>query len=399
MSIRLAVLVSHPIQHFAPWHREVAKREEVDLRVFFYCDWGVSSYLDPEFKIPVEWDIPLMDGYAYEMLPIARRPRSLSYWEVDNPTVGDALDKFKPDVLQVFGYAYRTNWRVAAWAKRNRKPLLLYSDSNVRARPAWWKRLPKQAVVRRYYSRVDGALYVGDNNREYHKLYGLPEDRLFRGSLPVDRTLLLEKVQRRDETRRAIRQELKIPQEAFVVAFCGKYVARKRALDLVAAAHQAARDGANVWSMLIGEGPERAAIEEYCAREHVENAVLTGFVNQSRVPEFLAASDALAVTSEYDPHPLVVTEGACFGLPVIISDHVGCVGADDTARPGVNALVYPCGDVSALRTMIEKLCRDHVLYEAMSAAAIAISETQDVTVAASNLAEATCKLHALGPRK
>ncbi|OLE51006.1 MAG: hypothetical protein AUG51_24870 [Acidobacteria bacterium 13_1_20CM_3_53_8] len=399
MTIRLAVLVSHPIQHFAPWHREVARRKEVDLRVFFYCDWGVASYFDPEFKIPVEWDIPLMDGYAYELLPIARRPRNLSYWEVDNPTVGTALNSFQPDVVQVFGYAHKTSWRAANWAYANRKPLLLYSDSNVRTQPAWWKRLPKQMIVRRYYSRVDGALYVGDNNREYHKLYGVPEDRLFRGNLPIDRSSLLARVQKRDEIRLAIRDELKIPQDAFVVAFCGKYITRKRPLDLVAATHRAAEGGAPVWSMLIGEGPERGAIEEYCRRERVGNTVMAGFVNQSRVPEFLAAADALAVTSAYDPHPLVVTEGACFGLPVIISDRVGCVGNDDTARPDVNALVYPCGDTEVLRQMIERLCRDNSLYKAMSAASISISETQDVTVAASNLTEAACKLHSLGPRR
>src|SRR5215813_4301465 len=108
MSIRLAVVVSHPIQHFAPWHREIARLEGVDLRVLFCCDWGVNEYRDPEFQIDVKWDIPLLEGYEHEFLPVKRRPERLSFWEVDNPTVGAVLDRFTPDVVQVFGYARRT---------------------------------------------------------------------------------------------------------------------------------------------------------------------------------------------------------------------------------------------------------------------------------------------------
>ena len=102
--IRLAVVVSHPIQHFAPWHREIAKIKDVDLRVFFCCDWGVASYLDPEFGVPVCWDTPLLEGYPYDY-PITRRPRRMSFWELDNPGVEKALERFAPDVVQVFGYA------------------------------------------------------------------------------------------------------------------------------------------------------------------------------------------------------------------------------------------------------------------------------------------------------
>jgi glycosyltransferase involved in cell wall biosynthesis len=399
MSLRLAVLVSHPIQHFAPWHREAARLKDIDLKVYFYCDWGVSSYLDPEFQTPVEWDVPLLDGYAHEFLPISKRPTRLNYLQVDNPAVGQALDSFNPDVVKVFGYAYRTNWRVAGWAKRWQKPLLLYSDSNARARPAWWKRLAKQAVVRRFYGYVDGALFVGDNNRAYHEMYGLPSQRLFPGALPVDRGKLLSAVPDREATRRDVRARHGIPPDAFVVLFSGKYIARKRPLDLVAAAHGAMQNGVPVWSLLVGEGPERARIEDYCRRENVRNAALTGFINQASIADYYVAADALAVTSSHDPHPLVVSEGASFGLPVVLSDAVGCLGASDTAREGVNAIIYTCGDRERLRRALEKLCRDGELYGRMSSASARISQEQDVTVAAKNLAEAAHKLYALGPRR
>ena len=399
MTTRLAILVSHPIQHFAPWHRELAKMKDLDLRVYFYCDWGLASYVDPEFQIPVEWDIPLLEGYAHEFLPISRRPTRLNFWQVDNPTVGEALDHFNPDVIKVFGYAYRTNWRVAAWASRRRRPLLLYSDSNARVRTTGWKRLAKEMIVRRFYARVDGALFVGDNNLAYHERYGLPRERLFPGVLPIDLGQLHKAVPDRESARRAVRERLRIPPEAFVVMLCGKYIPRKRPLDLVMAAHGAAQKGRPVWSLLVGEGPEREKIEGYCRTEQVNNAVLTGFVNQSSIPEYYAAADAIAVTSQYDPHPLVVSEGASFGLPVIVSDEVGCIGPNDTARPGVNAVVYPCGDPERLREAIESLYLDRPLHSRMSTASRQISEEQDVTVAARELASAVQQLRAMGPRR
>jgi glycosyltransferase involved in cell wall biosynthesis len=398
MTIRLAILVSHPIQHFAPWHREVAKLPEIDLRVFFCCDWGLASYIDPEFQVPVEWDIPLIEGYAHEFLQVERRPERLNFWQVDNPSVNAALERFDPHVVKIFGYAHRTNWRVAKWTKRRRKPLLLYSDSNARAQPTWWKRGVKEAVVRYFYSHVDGALYVGDNNRAYHHHYGVPGARMFPGVLPIDQKALLKAVPDRAAVRAALRERYGIPHDAFVVMLCGKYVTRKRPLDLVVAAYEAARKGLPVWSLLVGEGPERASIEDYCAHEGVKNVVLTGFVNQSEIPEYYAAADVIAVTSQYDPHPLVVSEGASFGLPVIASDQIGCIGLSDTAQPDVNTLVYKCGDHEQLRESIERLCQDRALYTSMSEASHLISEKQDVTVAAQELASATQQLQSLGPR-
>jgi glycosyltransferase involved in cell wall biosynthesis len=398
MPIRLATIVSHPIQYFAPLHREMARVPEIDSKVFFCCDWGLTNYVDPGFNVEVAWDIPLLDGYAHEFLPVARRLRKLGFWETDNPTVGAALDQFRPDVVTVFGYASRTNWRAAFWSHRNRRPLLLYSDSNVRLAPAWWKRGIKDIIVGRFYSYVDGALCVGENNRHYHSRYGIPSDRLFPGVFPIERRRLLQAVPDRAATRAALRRSLDIPLDAFVVLFCGKYIGRKRPMDVIVAVHSLARKGVPVWALLVGEGEERQTLEAFCERERVTNAVLSGFVNQSVIPSYYAASDVNAVTSSFEPYGLVASEAIVFGLPILASDRVGCIGPNDTAQPGRNAIVYPCGSIQRLAECIEQLWRDGDLYNRMSAESSRISESQDVVVAAHQVAFAARRLHALGPR-
>src|SRR5437868_9489681 len=136
MPIRLAIIVSHPIQYFAPWYREMARVPDLELKVFFCCDWGVKNYVDPGFKTELAWDIPVVEGYAHEFLARARPLQRMTFWEVDNPSVDEALGRFQPDVVTVFGYACRTNRRAAFWARRNRCPLLLYSDSSYLVRPS-----------------------------------------------------------------------------------------------------------------------------------------------------------------------------------------------------------------------------------------------------------------------
>jgi glycosyltransferase involved in cell wall biosynthesis len=398
MPIRVAIVVSHPIQYFAPWFRELAQAPDINLKVFYCCDWGVKEYVDPGFNRNVEWDIPLLAGYDYEVLPIGRRPQGLGFWEVDNPSIGAALDRFGPDVVMTFGYAHRTNWRVAFWAREHHRPLLLSSDSNIRLVPARWKRVFKDLVVRRFYAHVDGALFISENNRRYHARYGISTDRLFPGIFPIERRRMLRTVPDHATTRTALRRVLGIPQDAFVVMFCGKYIALKRPLDVVVATHSLTKKGLPVWALLVGEGEQRKSIEAFCERQGITNKVLTGFVNQSAIASYYAASDIIALTSSIEAYGLVASEASVFGLPMVVSDRVGCNGSSDTAQSGRNAIVFPCGDTERLSQAIELLYKDSNLYSTMSASSTRISESQDEVVAARLLRSAVLRLHAMGPR-
>ena len=46
---RLAVVASHLIQYQAPLFRELAKRPEIDLTVFYCSDHGVTAQIDSGF--------------------------------------------------------------------------------------------------------------------------------------------------------------------------------------------------------------------------------------------------------------------------------------------------------------------------------------------------------------
>src|SRR5580700_893937 len=68
--LRLAYFASHPIQYQAPLLREIAQEPDIDLKVFFGSALSVRGYVDSGFGVQVKWDIPLLDGYAHEFLPV-----------------------------------------------------------------------------------------------------------------------------------------------------------------------------------------------------------------------------------------------------------------------------------------------------------------------------------------
>jgi glycosyltransferase involved in cell wall biosynthesis len=387
--IRLAAVISHPIQHFAPLFRELAAHPALDVRVFHCCDWGVNSYTDPGFGETFSWDVDLLSGYASEFLPIRRRPRTMSFLEVDNPDVASRLAAFEPDAIWLHGYGHRTIWRAAAWG-HGRARLIHFGDSELvhaRSRVREWIKGP---LLRRHFGRCDAFITIGDSNEAYYERYGVPKDKMFRGAYPIDLGRFRRTVRATGRPSRSeIREKYGLAPSAVVAVLAGKLESRKRPLDFIDALAQLRREQVSIQGLVIGSGPLREAVERRIEELGLTESVrLSGFVNQSEMPLVLEAGDVLVSTSEVDPHPLVVSEGLAVGLPVVASHRVGCIGPTDSARPGVNALVYSCGDVAGLSAALRRLALEPMLYARMSRASLALAATQDASVTAAAVVRA-----------
>jgi len=289
-------------------------------------------------------------------------------------------------------------WRVAAWCRQHSVPLMISSDSNANATGAIWKRAAKAFIVGRFYNYLDAAFSSGDNNRLYHMKYGMPQERIFPGALPIDCGRLLESVGAPAAARLETRKNHGIPDDAFVVMYAGKLIPLKCPSHLLEAIERCAQEGIEVWGMLVGEGAERSKLEKHIAQRGIRTVVMTGFVNQSAIGFYYAAADAITLMSSYEPKGLTVPEAGVFGCPAILSDRVGCIGPSDSARPGENALVYSWSDIEAFAGRIVRLFDDRPLLRSMSEAARRIALSQDVRETALQLAEASSKLKQMGRR-
>ena len=381
--MRFAAVISHPIQHYSPIFTELARREGITVKVFYLTDHGTRESYDAGFGQSFGWDVPLAEGHDHEFLTSSQEAPGFGFWNMDAPELPARLAEFKPDLVWIHGYAHRANWRAVLWTRKHARSLF-FGDSELLHHRSLVTRIIKTPLVRWFFRQCDAFFTIGDNNENYYRHYGVPEHKLVRGACPVDMTRFTLSAEQHTQFRNQIRAELGIPASAMVVVFSGKFQGYKRPHDLLEAlALLPLEQKKDVHLLYIGEGPERAAMEQRIIELALESqAHITGFINQKDMPRYLAAGDVLAVTSERDAHPLTVTEALPYGMPVIASDRVGCVGPTDTARPDENALVYPCGDTAGLACQISTLLSNPALRSSMGQASRQLAPLQDVTVAA-----------------
>ena len=160
--------------------------------------------------------------------------------------------------------------------------------------------------------------------------------------------------------RSAIRTAFGIVDDAPVILFPGKLRADKDPL-LLLDVYQRVRRRQRCHLLYVGEGPLRGEIEARVEQNRVPDVVLTGFLNQTEMPKAYVAADLVVLPSKAtETWGLVVNEGMNFGLPMIVSDRVGC--GTDLVRPGENGFIFDTA--AALEKALEQLVSDPALREA-----------------------------------
>lgn len=353
LQIRLAALLSHPIQYFAPLFRHLASRPEIDLTLYYCSQQGVVEYVDSGFGQSFKWDIPLLEGYCYHFLPNIRAGKE-GFGTLLNPTIVRELIRKRYDALWVHGYMHATNWLAFFAARATGTPILLRGESNLlRPRP-WWVRLIKDVVLRALFSQISACLYIGTHNQEYYKHYGVPDERLFFTPYCVDNRFFEAQANRFRAHRSELRQEFGVEDDKPIILFCGKLIPKKQPLRLLKAFAQVRRDFPCAL-LYVGDGYLRSQIEEQIELENIPDVHLSGFLNQSEIAQAYTAADIFVLPSTWkggdtETWGLVVNEAMNFGLPVVVTDQVGC--APDLVREGENGYIVPHDDIKALAKAI-----------------------------------------------
>jgi glycosyltransferase involved in cell wall biosynthesis len=141
----------------------------------------------------------------------------------------------------------------------------------------------------------------------------------------------------------AAREVLGTPRDGFHVGCVARLVPVKdhRTLLDAFARFQAVRPDAHL--TLVGDGPERAALEEHAALLDLDRAVT--FVGaRGEVASILAAFDVFALASRSEGISLTLLEAASAGLPVVAT-RVG--GNDEVVVDGETGFLVPAGDPAA----------------------------------------------------
>ncbi len=150
------------------------------------------------------------------------------------------------------------------------------------------------------------------------QLWKVPADRvrLIRNGIRLD--LFTRAASASEQTAPALRRELGIPEDALVVGSVGHLRPEKnylRLLDACAALPAELR----VHALLVGDGDERARLEERAARPDLAGRV--HFAGYRPDPQrFYRAMDMFAITSDTEQMPVCLLEAMASSLPVVSTD-------------------------------------------------------------------------------
>lgn len=142
--------------------------------------------------------------------------------------------------------------------------------------------------------------------------------------------------------------------EDFVVACCAAMRPEKCHRDLLCAVETLMHRGHKVKLLLIGDGPERAGLEQWMSDHGItRHCVITGF--QSDVRPFLEMADVVVLSSRTEGFPLSILEAMSIGKPVV-APAIG--GIPEQIEAGIAGYTYKVGDVPALVEVLEKMVQE-----------------------------------------
>lgn len=170
-------------------------------------------------------------------------------------------------------------------------------------------------------------------------------------------------------TRPADRTTLGIPRDRILVTYVGR-LAREKGLELLLDAFARACVGRDLHLLLVGEGPERPALERRAERLGIADRVtFAGLRPHPEVLAWLCASDLFAFASQTETQGIAVAEAQACGLPVAAVD---ATGTAETVRDGETGFLVP-PDPEALAQACGRLADDPELRRRMGERAQALS--------------------------
>jgi glycosyltransferase involved in cell wall biosynthesis len=358
--MKLAYIVTHPIQYQVPLLRLVAATRGIELKVFFLSDLSLHTHHEAAFGQSFKWDVNLTDGYAWELLPRLGMGTSTPlrpWWPVRGLQRRLAAGGF--DAVWVHGWWHIGLRQAARAARVLGLPLILRGESTpTTSRATGWKQWLRHRHLRALFEQTGAFLCIGTRNREFYEQHSVPAGKLFHVPYAVDNQVFQARARAATPQREAFRRELGLAAGRPVILFAAKFIPIKAPGDLLAAYQQAwpagtqAGPGQKPYLLFIGDGPLRGALAAQAGVSQGEDVRFLGFRNQTELPAFYDLADLFVLPSHFEPWGLVINEVMNAGKPVVVS---ACVGAaPDLVQPDVNGWIYPTGHVAALAGCLQQ---------------------------------------------
>ena len=362
---------SHPIQYFAPMYKYM-NEQGIKTDCWYCCDASIKGGFDQEFGRNIKWDIPLLDGYDSKFFKNnswSPSPEN-GFFGLVNLSMIWNLFRIPKSTIIVHGWHYFTLFWVLMLGRLHGHTICLRCEMpyNQEVLKTGFKQQFKRFVLKHLlFPRINYFLYIGSQNRLFYKSFDIADERLVFCPYSVDNQRFEREYLALRPATETFRQQLGIPNADKIIIFSAKYIEKKRPLDILHAFVKL--NSPNLWLIMVGEGELRTEMEAFIKAHSLQNVILTGFVNQSKIAEYYAIGDVFVLCSGLgETWGLSVNEAMNFNLPLVLSDLAG--STYDLVKQGINGCVFRTGDVNDLAQKLSEVLLQNKLTKTISSAAI-----------------------------
>ncbi len=352
------------------------------------------------------------------------------------PHLEEALAESAPDVVAVNGWGDFMAPQSIRWCVSRKIPIVLLSESSALDGSS---SVLKTAVKRRIVGLAASALVGGVPHRDHIVRLGLHADRVFTGYNAVDNEYFAtEALKHRSPETPGLRP--------FFLA-SNRFIERKNLSRLIEAYSSYIQKSkfnnhqSSIWPLcLLGDGEQKPSLITKCnelglqviesapwessltpdscplppesssshshlapmgtsgpARRSSPTVFFPGFRQIEELPRFYAHAGCFIHPALTEPWGLVVNEAMACGLPVLVSNRVGC--SQDMVQDGVNGFTFDPVDVGRICDLMCTVAANDFPREAYGAASRRIVDKFSPDAFAAGLEAAARKAVEVGPAR
>ncbi|MFA6404784.1 MAG: glycosyltransferase family 4 protein [Candidatus Paceibacterota bacterium] len=159
-----------------------------------------------------------------------------------------------------------------------------------------------------------------------------------------------------DESKDVAREKVSISNNVISIVSSGRLVPWKGFFTLIDVIGNLVKDIPNCKLYIIGDGPDRPALERYIVDKGLESIViLTGSISRSEMFSYLIASDIFVLNTSFESFSFQIVEAMYAGIPVV-STNIGNI--PEIIEDGNSGILVKPDDREALKISILKILDD-----------------------------------------
>lgn len=352
--IKVALIHNIISPYRIPVFNELAKKKNLDFTVLFLSDSARDRQWDTAFyKKQIK--------FKYKILPNIKLIfpfKNIPEYNI-NLSIFKELHKEKYDVIISCGWVDFAS-QIAPFLKKIFNYKFILWSGSTKDEPSLQRKITLP-LVKLIVKKSDYFIAYGNKAKKYLLLLGAPKKKIVCSFNSIDVTHF-KKYSRLLSKQQAIklRKKYGLAKDHKLLLYVGQFIDRKN-IEVLIKATSLIKDK-NITLILLGYGSKKSDYLKLAKKSKV-NLKIINHLELDKVPSIYAIADLFILPSKEEAWGLVVNEAMACGLPVLVSDKVGCV--DDLVIEGKNGFSFRYNNPKELAKKIDMILKNKKLRTAM----------------------------------